>query len=431
MKNRWPVALAMLALVFVALAVAAKVWASSLAQVSTQAGAPAVVSYQGQVLVNGQPFNGQGYFKFAVVDQIGSPTWSNAVYSGTQPAAAVALPVANGLFTVLLGDTSLTNMNQPLTYAAFGASQTYLRVWFSADNVTFQQLSPDRQIAAVPYALQAEVAKQADMVDGYHGSDFAFRIHLHSGQDITSPIASVALSGTYGNALVFSNAANVLAGNGSGLTGLNASSLTTGTVPGPTLSGTYGNALVLPNAGNAITGNGAGLTNLNASSLTAGTVPLAQIPTTLTGKDADTVDTRHANQLQAVVATSGYNTAAATNGTCTAYTSIAITVPGSGTVVVEANSYLELFHQGSNQETLTLAISGSGGDCGGAAAFPTRWQMAPSNTFLGSTDFYLRLSFMTRRTFSVTSGAHTYYINGQYDNTGTWLSTDMLATYYP
>ena len=77
MKNRLAVIAVMLAVVYLMLAVAAKVGAGSLGQVSVQTGAPTVVSYQGQVLVNGQAFNGQGYFKFAVLNPDGTPTWSN------------------------------------------------------------------------------------------------------------------------------------------------------------------------------------------------------------------------------------------------------------------------------------------------------------------------------------------------------------------
>ena len=43
-----------------------------------QAGAPQVVSYQGQVNVNGAAFTGTGYFEFAVVDAAGTTSyWSN------------------------------------------------------------------------------------------------------------------------------------------------------------------------------------------------------------------------------------------------------------------------------------------------------------------------------------------------------------------
>jgi hypothetical protein len=74
------------------------------------------------------------------------------------------------------------------------------------------------------------------------------------------------------------NLSGTFSGSGSGLTGLNASQLTSGTVPLVQLP----NAVVTNNAtgltlGGTFSGNGAGLTSLNASQLTSGTVPLAQL----------------------------------------------------------------------------------------------------------------------------------------------------------
>ena len=139
--------------------------ASRLAEpLAPQAGAPSVVSYQGQVTLSGTPYTGAGYFKFAVVDAAGTTTyWSNDNTStgGGEPTAPVSLAVSNGLFNVLLGDTSLTNMGG-LPASAFSGVNRYLRVWFSGSGTTpLVLLTPDRRIAAVPYALQAEEAKNA------------------------------------------------------------------------------------------------------------------------------------------------------------------------------------------------------------------------------------------------------------------------------
>jgi hypothetical protein len=138
-----------------------------------QGGAPTAVSYQGQVKVGGSPYDGTGYFKFAVVDSAGSTSyWSNdgSSVAGSEPANAVELTVVSGLFNVLLGDTSLPNMTQALSAGAFSGPERYLRAWFSSDDVTFQLLTPDRRIAAAPYALQAEEAANADTVDGMEGA---------------------------------------------------------------------------------------------------------------------------------------------------------------------------------------------------------------------------------------------------------------------
>ncbi len=133
-----------------------------------QDGAPAMISYQGQVLVDSVPYTGTGYFKFSVVNAAGDATyWSNdgSATGGGQPTNAVQLAVNQGLFNVLLGDTSLTNMTA-LSGDVFSGTERYLRVWFSSSGSGFVQLSPDRRIAAVPYALQAEEAKNAGALNG-------------------------------------------------------------------------------------------------------------------------------------------------------------------------------------------------------------------------------------------------------------------------
>ncbi len=141
-------------------------------------GAPGQVSYQGQVLLSGQPYDGTGYFKFAVVDAAGTTTyWSNDNTStgGGEPTASVSLTVVDGLFSLLLGDTNLTGMSQPLDEAVFSDPNTYLRVWFSEDGSTFTRM-PDQKIAAVPYSFQAEMALDSDKLDGIQGSGYQLQI---------------------------------------------------------------------------------------------------------------------------------------------------------------------------------------------------------------------------------------------------------------
>lgn len=162
MKRSLPIILSAMALIAMLLASSENALARSL----RQGGAPAVVSYQGQVRVGGQPYSGTGYFKFAVVDAGGTTNyWSNDGTSTGEPSQAVQLIVTNGLFTVLLGDTSLGGMTRPLAATVFSGTERYLRVWFSADGTSYTLLTPDRRIAAVPYALQAEEAIHAGQAD--------------------------------------------------------------------------------------------------------------------------------------------------------------------------------------------------------------------------------------------------------------------------
>ena len=205
-RKNWILIVAASVTVSTVLAVVSLVSASAPTAPEPQAGPPTAVSYQGTVEVGGSPYEGVGYFKFAVVDAAGDTThWSNDGSStgAAQPSAAVPLDVSGGLFNVLLGDTGLTGMSAPLTAAAFDGTERYLRVWFSETGTadTFTHLTPDRRIAAVPYALQAEQAQNAadaDTVDGQHAGAFADTVHTHQGTDITSavPTATLALSAT-------------------------------------------------------------------------------------------------------------------------------------------------------------------------------------------------------------------------------------------
>ena len=126
---------------------------------------PAVLNYAGQVAVNGQPFDGQGLFKFALVNADGNVSyWSNdrTSVNGSEPAAHVGIAVNGGLYSLLLGNTAMAGMGaiDPQVFAQHGDAK--LRVWFSDGVNGFQQLSPDRPFASVPYAFSAENAKSAD-----------------------------------------------------------------------------------------------------------------------------------------------------------------------------------------------------------------------------------------------------------------------------
>ena len=116
---------------------------------------PQLLNYQGRVVSNGTNFTGNGQFKFALVNAAATTTyWSNdgTSVAGSQPAAAVTLSVAGGLYSVLLGDTSLAGMTAIPT-SVFANSDVRLRVWFN-DGVTGSQLlAPDQRIAAVGYAM--------------------------------------------------------------------------------------------------------------------------------------------------------------------------------------------------------------------------------------------------------------------------------------
>jgi len=106
-------------------------------------------NYQGRVKVQGQPFDGTGQFKFAIVSASGNLTyWSNDGTSlgGNPPAAYVDLTVTEGVFSAMIGDPTLGM--EVINSAIFNnPGPLKLRVWFSDGSHGFQQLVPDHRIA--------------------------------------------------------------------------------------------------------------------------------------------------------------------------------------------------------------------------------------------------------------------------------------------
>ena len=84
---------------------------ASFSQRRWHAQVPQIINYQGRVAVRLGNFNGTGQFKFALVNGTGTTTyWSNngTSVNGSEPSAAVPLTVVQGLYSVLLGNTALS-----------------------------------------------------------------------------------------------------------------------------------------------------------------------------------------------------------------------------------------------------------------------------------------------------------------------------------
>lgn len=128
---------------------------------------PALVNYQGRVAVDAVNFEGTGLFRFALVNEDGSATyWSNDGTSaaGSEPTDAVALTVGKGLYSVLLGDTTLANMTA-IPPGVFAAPDVRLRIWFDDGVNGSQLLAPDQRLAPAAYLADGAVTATA-LADG-------------------------------------------------------------------------------------------------------------------------------------------------------------------------------------------------------------------------------------------------------------------------
>jgi hypothetical protein len=122
---------------------------------------PSILNYQGRVTVAGTNLTtNAAQFKFALVDGNGTTAyWKNDGTTTTnEPLNAVTVAVAQGLYSTLLGDVSLSNM-AAIPGDVFTNVNVNLRVWFSPGGTNpFVQLTPDQRLGASGYALRAAAA---------------------------------------------------------------------------------------------------------------------------------------------------------------------------------------------------------------------------------------------------------------------------------
>lgn len=99
--------------------------------------------------------------------------WSNDGTSsaGSEPETAVNVAVADGLFTVVLGDTNLANMTSIPVAVFTEQSALQLQIWFSDGTKGFAVLSPLQNLTPAPYAIQALNANSANELAGVVGNN--------------------------------------------------------------------------------------------------------------------------------------------------------------------------------------------------------------------------------------------------------------------
>jgi hypothetical protein len=152
-------------------------------------------TYQGRLIENGQPANGNYDMQFHLHDL---STGGNVIGVTNQ----YLVTVSNGLFTVILAPGE----------GVFNGATRWLEIAVRTNvnsEVTppgpFVTLTPRQPITPTPYAVTAA--------------------------NLTGVVPGAGLAGTYTSAVTLNNAGNSFTGNGAGLTTLNASRLATGTVP--------------------------------------------------------------------------------------------------------------------------------------------------------------------------------------------------------
>jgi hypothetical protein len=226
-----------------------------------------VFTYQGELATGGSPANGSFDMQFRLLD---------ANVGGVQIGATLtnlALSVTNGRF--------VTQLDFP---GAFAGDERWLEIAVRpAGGGAYTVLTPRQRLTSAPYgtfALNAGNASNAATAANalaLNGQPAGF--YLNANNLTAGTVPSARVSGGYSNALNFSNAGNVFVGNGAGLTGLNAASLSSGTLSDGRLSAN----VALRNAPNAFTS-----TNTFSGSATfSGNTPITVNDTNLSGTAFD------------------------------------------------------------------------------------------------------------------------------------------------
>lgn len=91
---------------------------------------------------------------------INATLWSNDGTTSGQPSAAVSVGVTNGLFTLVLGDTTVSNMTAiPASlFSQFSYPNLLLQIWFNDGVQGFTALNPPQALTPAPVAVFANTA---------------------------------------------------------------------------------------------------------------------------------------------------------------------------------------------------------------------------------------------------------------------------------
>lgn len=396
---------------------------------------PQKINYQGRLFNGTVPVNGITNIEVRLYSAA-----TNGTLRYTETNSNVV--VSDGLYTFLIGDEASG------LAAAVANSPVYLELVVGATTLT-----PREPLVAAPYALQAASVPYGTITSAMiqngtiSGEDIqdgtVYSADIQDGAvasvDIQNgTVASVDIQdGTVASVDLQNGAALAeIADNDGAGSGLDADLLDGQQAAAFAAEAhNHDNAYVNEGQANSVSSNMIVNASVTAADLHDGAA-LAEIADddgTGSGLDADLLDGEHGDRYHVIISVTNSSTDTVlgpTLVTCTGST-ITITAPRSGRIVVEASVFARLSHVFGTPDDLCLAIATTPSDVGTSmsdwiymtvgAAYPTCSSL--SYTLTG------------RRSFSVSAGSHTYYLNGRMDNGGLGddkvIDVTMRAFFYP
>lgn len=239
----------------------------------SKAQVPGILNNQGRFTVSGNAFNGAAFFKFALITTNGATAVSLWSHNGTSVAGAepsgagVAVQVAAGLYSVNLGDVTVSNMTQEIPPAVFTNEAVYLRTWVNDGTNGWQKLSPEWRMTSSGYALVARTTLNPPASSTNFSGSLA--------GDVTGPQAVTVVSrvGGLGAAVVAAGASRANAATNASVGGTLVQRDASGNFSAGTVTGRF-------------SGDGSGLTNLP---LTVAAMPSGVMLVSATAQDSSLV----------------------------------------------------------------------------------------------------------------------------------------------
>ena len=145
--------------------------------------------HQGRVLISGDPFNGTGYFRFALVDQAGEIVWNHQGTYG-DPETDISIDVEKGFYQCRLGDTSIDGMAELPSSIFVPDHPLKLRIWFNDGVNGLKRLGQDQNLMMAPYSMSTPKSYSETIASSF--ADEIVRQATESGVSVDELIARIS-----------------------------------------------------------------------------------------------------------------------------------------------------------------------------------------------------------------------------------------------
>jgi len=145
--------------------------------------------HQGRVLISGDPFNGTGYFRFALVDQAGEIVWNHQGTYG-DPETDITIDVAKGFYQCRLGDISIDGMAELPSSIFVPDHPLKLRIWFNDGVNGLKRLGQDQNLMMAPYSMTTPKSYSETIASSF--ADEIVRQATASGVSVDELIARIS-----------------------------------------------------------------------------------------------------------------------------------------------------------------------------------------------------------------------------------------------